>query len=186
MGKGQDLYEKAKKIIPGGTMLLSKRPEMFLPDYWPTYFRKAKGINVWDLKNRKYIDMIFAVGQSTLGYANKEIDLISIPRVNIVKGLEQNDIIQWHWQINQHGWVNWPDNQHRIFRNKPEIKWVNKKFIRKNKLKVYDIKKMQQKGFTKTLDEIGLNCIIYLIDIKIKKNNKFKAREVEISFPEII
>ena len=58
--------------------------------------------------------------------ANKEIDLISIPRVNIVKGLEQNDIIQWHWQVNQHGWINWPDNQHRIFRNKPEIKWVNK------------------------------------------------------------
>ena len=58
--------------------------------------------------------------------ANEEIDLISIPRVNIVKGLEQNDIIQWHWQINQYGWVNWPDNQHRIFRNKPEIKWVNK------------------------------------------------------------
>jgi hypothetical protein len=72
------------------------------------------------------------------------------------------------------------------FKRKAEIKWVNKKFIRKNKLKVYDIKKMQQKGFTKTLDEIGLNCIIYLIDIKIKKNNKFKAREVEISFPEII
>jgi glycosyltransferase involved in cell wall biosynthesis len=42
--------------------------------------------------------------------SNEEIDLISVPRVNIVKGLEQNDIIQWHWQINQHGWVNWPDN----------------------------------------------------------------------------
>ena len=51
-----------------------KRPEMFLPDYCPTYFNKAKGINVWDLNNKKYIDMIFAVGQSTLGYANSEID----------------------------------------------------------------------------------------------------------------
>ena len=57
---------------------------------------------------------------------NEEIDLIAVPRVNIVKGLEQNDIIQWHWQVNQHGWVNWPDAQHRIFRNKEEIKWVNK------------------------------------------------------------
>ena len=45
---------------------------------------------------------------------------------NIVKGLEQNDIIQWHWQVNSQGWVNWPDPQHRIFRNKPEVKWVNK------------------------------------------------------------
>ena len=58
--------------------------------------------------------------------ANDGIDLIAVPRVNIVKGLEQNDIIQWHWQVNSQGWVNWPDPQHRIFRNKPEVKWVNK------------------------------------------------------------
>ncbi len=58
--------------------------------------------------------------------ANDGIDLIAVPRVNIVKGLEQNDIIQWHWQVNSQGWVNWPDSQHRIFRNKPEVKWVNK------------------------------------------------------------
>ncbi len=71
----EPLWNKAKKIILGGNLLLSKRPEMFLPDYWPTYFKKAKGINVWDLKNKKYVDMIFAVGQSTLGYANEEVDL---------------------------------------------------------------------------------------------------------------
>ena len=58
--------------------------------------------------------------------ANDGIDLIAVARVNIVKGLEQNDIIQWHWQVNSQGWVNWPDPQHRIFRNKPEVKWVNK------------------------------------------------------------
>ena len=52
----EPLWNKAKKIILGGNLLLSKRPEMFLPDYWPTYFKKAKGINIWDLKNRKYID----------------------------------------------------------------------------------------------------------------------------------
>ena len=57
---------------------------------------------------------------------NEEIDLIAVPRVNIVKGLEQNDILQWHWKVNNQGWVNWPDAQHRIFKNKPEIKWVNK------------------------------------------------------------
>jgi len=58
--------------------------------------------------------------------SNEEVDLIAIPRVNIVKGLEQKDVVEWRWQLNEHGWVNWPDNQHRIFRNKPEIKWVNK------------------------------------------------------------
>mgnify|MGYP003626609801 CR=1 FL=1 len=49
-----------------------------------------------------------------------------IHEVNIVEGLEKKDVIEWRWQLNEHGWVNWPDNQHRIFRNKPEIKWVNK------------------------------------------------------------
>ena len=44
----------------------------------------------------------------------------------VLEYLEQNDVIRWGWQLNNQGWVNWPDNQHRIFRNKPEIKWVNK------------------------------------------------------------
>ena len=75
MGKGQELYKKAKKLIPGGTMLLSKRPEMFLPNNWPSYFSKAKGCEVWNLDNHKYIDMcIMGIGTNTLGYGNDEVD----------------------------------------------------------------------------------------------------------------
>jgi glutamate-1-semialdehyde 2,1-aminomutase len=75
MGKGQELYEKAKKLIPGGTMLLSKRPEMFLPNLWPSYFSKAKGTRVWDLDGTEYIDMsIMGIGTNTLGYGNDEVD----------------------------------------------------------------------------------------------------------------
>ena len=71
---GQILYEKAKKLIPGGTMLLSKRPEMFLPDNWPSYYSRAKGCIVWDLENRQYTDMIMGIGPNALGYAHKEVD----------------------------------------------------------------------------------------------------------------
>ena len=71
---GQKLYLKAKKIILGGNMLLSKRPELTLPNFWPTYYSKAKGIFVWDLDNRKYTDMICFVGQNILGYADKALD----------------------------------------------------------------------------------------------------------------
>jgi glutamate-1-semialdehyde 2,1-aminomutase len=72
---GQELYKKAKKIIPGGTMLLSKRPEMFLPDNWPSYFSKAKGCFVWDLDKKKYTDMsIMGIGTNTLGYGHDEVD----------------------------------------------------------------------------------------------------------------
>jgi glutamate-1-semialdehyde 2,1-aminomutase len=75
MGKGQELYKKAKKLIPGGTMLLSKRPEMFLPENWPSYFSKAKGCEVWDLDNNKFIDMtIMGIGTNILGYGNDEVD----------------------------------------------------------------------------------------------------------------
>ena len=75
MGKGQDLYNKAKKIIPGGTMLLSKRPEMFLPDQWPSYFAEAKGCTVIDLDGNKYTDMsIMGIGTNTLGYGHDEVD----------------------------------------------------------------------------------------------------------------
>jgi len=75
MGKGQELYKKAKTLIPGGTMLLSKRPEMFLPDHWPSYFSKSKGCKVWDLDGKELLDMsIMGIGTNTLGYGNEEVD----------------------------------------------------------------------------------------------------------------
>lgn len=75
MGQGQELYKKAKTLIPGGTMLLSKRPEMFLPEQWPSYFSKAKGCKVWDLDGKEYIDVtIMGIGTNTLGYGNDEVD----------------------------------------------------------------------------------------------------------------
>jgi len=75
MGTGQELYKKAKLLIPGGTMLLSKRPEMFLPDLWPSYYSKSKGCKVWDLDGNEFIDMsMMGIGTNTLGYANDEVD----------------------------------------------------------------------------------------------------------------
>ena len=72
---GQDLWKKAKEIIPGGNMLLSKRSEMFLPNKWPSYFSKSKGCEVWDLDGNKYIDLcLMGVGTNILGYANQEVD----------------------------------------------------------------------------------------------------------------
>ena len=82
MGTGQELYKKAKKLIPGGTMLLSKRPEMFLPDLWPAYYSKTQGCRVWDLDNKEYIDMsLMGVGTNTLGYNHPEVDAAVIDTV---------------------------------------------------------------------------------------------------------
>jgi glutamate-1-semialdehyde 2,1-aminomutase len=75
MGTGQKLWKRAKNVIPGGNMLLSKRAEMFLPDQWPAYFSKAKGCKVWDLDGKEYTDMcIMGIGTNTLGYGHPEVD----------------------------------------------------------------------------------------------------------------
>ncbi len=75
IGKGQKLWQRAKRSIPGGNMLLSKRPEMFLPEKWPTYFSKSKGCKVWDLEGREYVDMsLMGVGTNILGYGHPEVD----------------------------------------------------------------------------------------------------------------
>jgi len=81
-GAGQQLYLRAKTLIPGGTQLLSKRPELFAPGLWPAYYSKAKGTRVWDLDGREYIDMsIMAVGACILGYADDDVDLAVIEAV---------------------------------------------------------------------------------------------------------
>lgn len=75
MGTGQKLWKRAKQVIPGGNMLLSKRAEMFLPEQWPAYFSKAKGCKVWDMDGNVYTDMfIMGIGTNILGYGNQEVD----------------------------------------------------------------------------------------------------------------
>lgn len=72
---GQDLYLKAKARIPGGTQLLSKRPEMFLPNQWPSYYSRARGVEVWDLDGNKYVDMSYnGIGACILGAADPDVD----------------------------------------------------------------------------------------------------------------
>jgi len=57
---------------------------------------------------------------------NKDIDLIAVPRINMVSGITTDHITQWNWKINEKGWINFPDYQMRIYRNDPSIKWINK------------------------------------------------------------
>ncbi len=81
--KGQELLNKAKKIIPGGGQLLSKRSELFLPNLWPVYYKKAKGVSIWDLNNKRYYDF---AGMGTLscilGYADPYVNKRVINAIN--------------------------------------------------------------------------------------------------------
>jgi glutamate-1-semialdehyde 2,1-aminomutase len=73
--RGYELFSRACKLIPGGTQLLSKRPSMFLPEQWPTYYSSARGVEVTDLEGRTYIDMsMMGIGACVLGYGDPEVD----------------------------------------------------------------------------------------------------------------
>ncbi|MCP3930798.1 MAG: aminotransferase class III-fold pyridoxal phosphate-dependent enzyme [Bacteroidetes bacterium] len=75
MNSGLKLWERSKKVIPGGNGLLSKRPERYAPDLWPTYYSKARGVEVWDLDGNVYVDMAqMGLGAAILGYSNKELN----------------------------------------------------------------------------------------------------------------
>lgn len=83
MGKSQELYKHAKKLIPGGTQLLSKRPEMFLPENWPAYYSKVKGCHVWDLDGKEYMDASYmGIGANVLGYCDDEVDAAVLKAVS--------------------------------------------------------------------------------------------------------
>lgn len=80
--KCQELYRLAKTLIPGGTQLLSKRPEMFAPDQWPGYYREAAGCQVVDLDGRSYLDMSYmGIGACLLGFNDADVTAAVVRRV---------------------------------------------------------------------------------------------------------
>jgi len=80
----QTYYKHAKTRIPGGTQLLSKRPENMAPNHWPPYFKKASGCEIWDLDGQHFYDMSTnAVGSCILGYAHPEINKAILKRVQL-------------------------------------------------------------------------------------------------------
>jgi glutamate-1-semialdehyde 2,1-aminomutase len=85
MNLGQKYWKRAKNIIPGGTMLFSKNPDLFLPDKWPAYFSKTKGCRIWDMENTAYDDLSsMGVGTNILGYNYPSVERKVIE--NVKKG----------------------------------------------------------------------------------------------------
>jgi glutamate-1-semialdehyde 2,1-aminomutase len=81
-GTGQALYARARQLMPGGTQLLSKRPEMFLPEQWPAYYARAKGAETWDLDGNRYLDFShFGVGACILGFADPDVEAAVVDAV---------------------------------------------------------------------------------------------------------
>ncbi|MEZ6132760.1 MAG: aminotransferase class III-fold pyridoxal phosphate-dependent enzyme [Planctomycetaceae bacterium] len=80
----QQVYREAKQIIPGGTQLLSKRPEMFAPDQWPAYYTEARGCEVIDIQGRRFLDMsLSGILACILGYSDPDVNAAVIRRVHL-------------------------------------------------------------------------------------------------------
>ncbi len=90
-----------------------------------------------NLKKHCTKDYIFQIDadeiphEALIGYlpqvlADNPVDIIFVPRVNTVSGLSQEHIEKWKWNVNEKGWVNWPDYQTRIYRNTEDVTWMNK------------------------------------------------------------
>lgn len=107
--KGTELYKKAKALIPGGTQLLSKRPEMLLPERWPSYYSKSKGCTIWDLDNNAYEDfLLMGVGANVLGFADDDVDnaVIDVIRKGSNTTLNAPEEVEFAQKItNLHPWA---------------------------------------------------------------------------------
>lgn len=75
MGTGEKLWSRARRVIPDGNMLLSKRAELFMQKGWPAYFSRTSGCQVWDLDDKPYFDLGYmGIGTNTLGYSHPKVD----------------------------------------------------------------------------------------------------------------
>ncbi len=106
---GQKVWKRAKKIIPNGSMLFSKNPDLFLPLKWPAYFSKTKGCNVWDLDNNKFDDISYmGVGTNTLGYNYPEIEkkiIETVKKGNMSTLNSEEEILLAEKLISMHDWA---------------------------------------------------------------------------------
>jgi hypothetical protein len=94
---------------------------------------------------------------------NKEVEVLLVPRINTVEGLTQEHIEKWRWRVDENGRINFPDYQWRIWKNKPEIKWINKVHERLNGFKNYT-----------TLPAVPLYCLDHPKKIKRQEEqNKY-------------
>jgi len=86
----------------------------------------AKGIFIFQIDADELPNEYLITNMHDLLNANLDIDLFFVPRINTVEGLTDKHIQKWRWNVNEKGWVNWPDVQTRIYRRTSEIEWEGK------------------------------------------------------------
>jgi glycosyltransferase involved in cell wall biosynthesis len=86
----------------------------------------CKGDWIFQIDADEFIQEEFIQYLPEILQQNENIDVLLLPRINIVEGITQEHINKWKWQVNEEGWINFPDYQMRILKNIPSINWINK------------------------------------------------------------
>ena len=97
----------------------------------------CKGNYIFQIDADEYPNELLISHLPDLLELNPDNEVYLVPRVNTVDGLTQEHINKWGWHVMANGWINWPDYQWRIWKNTPEIKWVNKVHERLDGFKTY-------------------------------------------------
>lgn len=124
---------------------------------------KCKGDFIFNIDADELVDEWILENLHSVLSGNQSVDVFYVPRINIVNGITEEHVKRWNWNVNEQGWVNFPDWQMRIHRNTPDIKWVNP---------VHEILiGHKTQAYLPTIDEC---CIIHVKDIaRQEKQNDF-------------
>lgn len=87
---------------------------------------KCTGDWIFQIDADELLDPVLIQNMHEILSANQNVEVFSIPRINTVDGLTKEHIRRWGWNVDQRGWVNFPDYQMRIMKNLNRIQWVNK------------------------------------------------------------
>ena len=81
---------------------------------------------IFQIDADEYPDIYLLDALPSILKENITTDVFLVPRINEVLGITQSHLGQWGWNMNDKGWINWPDYQTRILQNNPKIKWISK------------------------------------------------------------
>jgi len=147
--------------------LIKAYPKSFKGHFaqWKNHLTKlCTGDYIFQIDADELVKEEFIKALPSIFESNSKCELFLVPRINTVEGLTQDHINKWRWNVNDKGWINFPDYQSRIWKNKADIEWVNK---------VHEVLKGYNHYVALPADE--LYCLIHPKDIKRqeKQNNYY-------------
>jgi len=134
---------------------------------WKNFLNlQCKGEWIFQIDADEMLEPDLIVNMEDILDNNTDKDLILVPRINIVNGITNEHIEKWGWQINEKGWINFPDVQTRLYKNSDKIGWIGKVHERINGIESYTNFPMEE-----------MYCLKHIKDIKRqeKQNNYYQT-----------